>query len=150
MLKLITQVVILGATSAIGACSQDFITTNNQAAPTSDHPITSDDRRAAKILSVGNGDELSATTDPLDRALTCSIALTALKDQIRVAQNFSADQAKAFNVAEQIFARRIREEAAKLARPPDQVAIARRKKTQELYDANSSAMLSIGCLRSLT
>jgi hypothetical protein len=112
--------------------------------------ISSEERQAARALSLGNLGMMDATTAPYNRAMLCVIALEAVSQRIGQLGAPSDDAPNYTALINQSIARYTREVDAigkREGKLPDQIARDRRQHEMQIPSLSARGQIAINCLR---
>lgn len=140
-LRLVASVLLLGASSACTPSADQRLGADDIAAP------SANDRRLARLLSVGNDPNLLNKSDKYDLALRCKLSLAAFARQASSASVLTDEQRRALDDLRKSFADRAT--MIGTARGEDQAA--RQAKEQQVAASMASEVqkmqVAIACLR---
>lgn len=129
------------ALSAVSACSSSEVPVE-ETETSQQKAFTEEDRRIARLLSVG-GNDIDDSASPRYRATLCNLALQAIEERLRGA--LSDEQRQAFAQAQSVYDRRARAGAS-----PEDRRLSRDEVEADYPDERDRARFAIGCLQALT
>lgn len=111
--------------------------------------FSDDDKRTAKVLSIGSVQSISETGNPYAQALLCNVALTAIADELSAKGILVGDQVAIMSKAQEHYARIADELGTADGKSAKQIADDRQLEAEKNPDLAQLGQIGIGCLRKL-
>ncbi len=112
--------------------------------------FSADDKRVARLLSIGSTQKFSAKTSAYDRALSCSIALETVKARLSASGQMNPAIINTINQVSSVYDTRTQQLGAADGKSTAEIAAERLERTEEMADQGKDGQIAIGCLRAMT
>lgn len=108
-----------------------------------------DDRKAARMLSIGNTPELETTSDPYKLAVLCKVAIESLVAPIRESETLDSRQIAAFDRIVGFYTNRTAQLGAALGKSRSDIASDVETRRAADTDRSERGRAAVGCISRL-